>query len=79
MRPTFAFSVILILDRSIYGNLIKDLTKSYLMGNYQYPQTRAKMHNTIIHWKNCATCYVLHAPPSAAVLAQDNNNDPDSG
>ena len=34
-----AVSMILSLDRSIYGDLIKDLSKSYSMGTDQYPQT----------------------------------------
>ena len=38
-----AVSMILSLDRSIYGKLMEDLSKSYSMGTYQYPRTCAKM------------------------------------
>ena len=40
-------SILLSLDRSIYGNIIKNLFNSYSMGTYQYPRTCSKMNNTI--------------------------------
>ena len=69
----------LILDRSIYGKLTEDLSSSYSMGIDQYPRTRAKMHDTIVHWRNHAARYSLHALPGAVVFAQDNDDGPTSG
>ena len=77
--PTYgtylAVSMLLSIDRSIYGKLIDYLSNSYLMGIYQYPQTCSKMHNTIVHWRNHATCYILHAPPGDMVFVQHNDDD----
>ena len=74
-----AFSMILSLDRSIYGKIIKELSNSYSMGAYQYPRTPAKMHDTIVHWRNRASLYGLCAPPGAIVFSHDNDNVPASG
>ena len=65
-------SMLLILDSLIYGKLIKDLWKSYSLGTDQYPRTRTKIHNTIVHWRNRAARYSLLAPPGDIVFAQDN-------
>ena len=59
-----AVSMLLSLDHSMYENIIKDLPNSYSMGIDQYPQTRANMHDTIIHWQNRASCYRLQLPPA---------------
>ena len=72
-------SMILSLDRSIYGKPIKDLSKYYSMGTNQYSWTRTKMHNTIVHWRNQAARYDLHVPPGTVVFAQDNCDGPTSG
>ena len=61
-------SMILSLDRSIYGKPIKDLSKYYSMGNNQYPWTRTKMHNTIVHWQNRPARYILRDPSGAVVF-----------
>ena len=48
------------------------------MGIYKYPRTRAKMHDTIFHWRNHSACYSLCAPPGTVVFAQDNDDSPTS-
>ena len=78
-KAYLAISIILILDRLIYGNMIEDLLNSYSMGTDQYPQTRSKMHNTIVHWRNRADHYGICAPPGAVVLVQDNEYDSSNG
>ena len=74
-----AVSMFLSLGRSIYGKLIGDLSNSYSMRTYQYPWTRANMHDTIVHWQNRAAYYGLHTHPGAGVFTQSNNNGPTSG
>ena len=68
-----AVYMLLSLYLSIYGKLIEDLPNYYSMGIDQYPQTRAKMHDTIAHWQNRAARYGLHALPRSVVFAQDND------
>ena len=72
-------SMILSLDRSIYGKPIKDLSKYYSMGTNQYSWTRTKMHNTIVHWRHRAARYGLRASPGAVVFTQDNTYGLNSG
>ena len=69
-----AVSIILSLDLSIYGKLIKYLSNSDLMETDQYLRTHAKMNYTIVHWWKRAARYGLHAPPVAVIFAQDNKN-----
>ena len=73
-KAYLAFFMILILEWSIYSKLTKDLSNLYSMGTYQYPQTRAKIHNIIVHWRNHATHYSLRTPPGVVFFAQDNGN-----
>ena len=52
---------------------------SYLTGINQYPRTRSKMHNTIVHWQDRASCYGIHMPPDAIFFVQDNDDDSSKG
>ena len=67
-------SMLLSLDRSIYGKLIEDLSNSYLVGTNHYPHTRAKMQDTIVCCRNRAARYGLCTPPGAVIFVQDNYN-----
>ena len=73
------FSMLLSLDRSIYGKLVEYLSNSYSMGTDHYPQMRANMHDTIVNWRNRAACYGLRSPPGDVVFTQDNKKGPTSG
>ena len=48
-KAYLAVFMILILERSIYGKIIEELSNYYYIETEQYPWTRAKMHNTVIH------------------------------
>ena len=69
---------ILSLYWSIYSKLIKYLPNSYSMRIDQCPRTRAKMHDTIVQWRNQIAYYGLPATPGTVVFAQDNDDSPTS-
>ena len=71
--------MLLILDCFIYRNFIKDLSNSYFMGIGQYPRTRSKMHDNIVHWWNRTAKNGIGAPPGTIVSAQDNDDDLSNG
>ena len=73
-KAYLAVFMILILERSIYGKIIEELSNYYYIETEQYPWTRAKMHNTIVHSHICTTRYGLRAPPGAIVFSQDNSD-----
>ena len=74
-----AVSMLLGLDRSIYGKLIENPFKYYSMVTNQYPRTCSNMHDTIFHWRNRSDLYKLSAPPGAVVFAQESENEPANG
>ena len=45
------------------------------MGTDQYPRNRAKIHETIVHWRICAALYGLCSPPVAVIFTKYDNDD----